>query len=128
MSYKGRTTCTVYNIFDSLWAMEYFYDVNNSPLLTFLPDFNDIKLRSYNSFEEAFNGKLESFFDDPECRRSVASLEKEDFILDFNQKDIGDFQVFDIERKIKKSKKNKPDYKKNICGYITKRIIREFIS
>ena len=35
--------------------------------------------------------------------------------------------MFDITKKIKKTKR-KPDYKKNICGYITKRIIREFIS
>ena len=36
-------------------------------------------------------------------------------------------QVFDVTKKIKKTRR-KPDYKKNICGYITKRIIREFVS
>ena len=35
-------------------------------------------------------------------------------------------KCFKTEKRI--SKKNKPDYNKNICGYITKKIIREFIS
>lgn len=65
--------------------MELFSDAANSPLLTFLPDFFDLKLRSYNSFEEAINGKMDSFFEDPEWRKSIASIEKEDFILDINQ-------------------------------------------
>jgi hypothetical protein len=34
-----------------------------------------------------------------------------------------------LHNKIKKNKKKNPvDYKKNICGYITKKIIREFTS
>jgi hypothetical protein len=34
-----------------------------------------------------------------------------------------------LQHKIKKNKKKNPvDYKKNICGYITKKIIREFTS
>ena len=36
---------------------------------------------------------------------------------------------FKVFRKIKKErKKNLSDYRKNICGYITKKIIREFVS
>lgn len=36
------------------------------------------------------------------------------------------FRVF---KKVKKEKKkNLSDYRKNICGYITKKIIREFVS
>ena len=36
-------------------------------------------------------------------------------------------RVFDVSRKIKRPRK-KPDYKKNICGYVTKRAIRECLS
>lgn len=32
-----------------------------------------------------------------------------------------------FKRKLKEKKHNKCDYQKNICGYITKKIIREFI-
>lgn len=36
---------------------------------------------------------------------------------------------FKVFKKIKKErKKNQSDYTKNICGYITKKIIREFVS
>jgi hypothetical protein len=35
--------------------------------------------------------------------------------------------VFDLSKKVRRPKK-KPDYKKNICGYVTKRSIRECLS
>ena len=37
----------------------------------------------------------------------------------------GSFSVF--KRVKKEKKKNQSDYRKNICGYITKKIIREFV-
>lgn len=71
-----------------------------------------------------------SFFEDPQwAKGDLAEVGREDFILDINRnedKDLQNYQVFDTGKKIKKSNKKK-DEKKNICGYITKRIMRELL-
>lgn len=44
-------------------------------------------------------------------------------------KNLGEKSGLRLWRKLKKIKKRNPfDYRKNICGYITKKVIREFTS
>ena len=55
-----------------LRVMELFSDACNSPRA--LSDFFETRIRSVHSIEEALNGKADSFFDDPEWMKSIASL------------------------------------------------------
>lgn len=104
--------------------MESFLDMCSSPLLISC----EPRLRSTNSMEEFFNTPIyrewpsEEQFLLPEQREP-----EEQFVLDLPDEEQRELRVFDLTRRVRKPRK-KPDYKKNICGYVTKRAIRECLS
>ena len=59
---------------------------------------------------------------------STEQVDRRQLILDIQEpnNNMAGFRVFKKPKKEKK--KNQSDYRKNICGYITKKIIREFVS